>query len=81
MVSVLVSAPVMLPVLVNAVAPLYHWYVAPVPVATTLNTALLPVHFVNDTGCVLILTASFTTNVALLDVAAPQGADPLTTTL
>ena len=49
-VKVFVSAPEILPVLVKAVAPLYHWYVNPVPVAFTVKVALVPVHLVNATG-------------------------------
>jgi len=81
MVSVAVVEPVMPEPSESADAPLYHWYVNPVPLAVTLNTALPPVHLISDVGWLLIETTWLTVKTAAVEVTALQGANPLISTV
>ena len=51
---------------------LRHWYVRPVPVATTVNVAEEPVQRASDDGLLVIDGAEFTVSVAAVVVALPQ---------
>ena len=71
--KLLVVAPEIVPPSVKAVAPLYHWYVKPEPVAATLNVAVSPVHKVCVAiGCDVRVTFSITSNSAFVEVAVGE---------
>jgi hypothetical protein len=64
---------------VIGVAPLYHWYVNPVPVATTLILMDCPAQTAAGAkGCVVILGNSFTVTTALVVVTDGQVGELIT---
>ena len=78
--KVAVVAPEIVPPSDSGVPPKFHWYVNPVPVATTEKLAADPAHKVCVAiGCVLIDAPTFTVKAEFDDTTVPE--HPITSTV